>query len=190
MWLMDMTPSKKKSDRKFVEELYQAHKNLMFSLAWRYTDIKADAEDIVQSSAEKLLRQVPKLRAMEEKAVTAYVSYTVRSVGVDLRRSRSRYDAHFVTLDRENYEPWELDPLAVPLEERVITEELTARLIAIWPQLPEEDQLLLEGRYIWELSDRELAARFNCKPDSIRMKLTRARRKALQLLVGKEEVQT
>lgn len=189
MWLMDMMPAGEPSDRKFVEELYQTHKNLMFSLAWRYADIAADTEDIVQSAAEKLLRQVPRLRAMEEKAVTAYVAYTVRSVGVDLRRSRSRYEARFVSLDREENEPWDTDPQALPLEEQVITKDLTARLVAIWPQLPEEDQLLLEGRYIWELSDRELALRFNCKPGSIRMKLTRARRKALQLLAGKEEVQ-
>lgn len=189
MWLMDMMPAGEQSDRKFIEELYQAHKNLMFSLAWRYADMEADAEDIVQSAAEKLLRQLPRLRAMEKKAVTVYVAYTVRSVGVDLRRSRKRYETHFVSLDREDYEPWDTDPQAVPLEEHMITKDLTARLAAVWPRLPEEDQLLLEGRYIWELSDRELALRFNCKPGSIRMKLTRARRKALQLLAGKEEVQ-
>lgn len=189
MWLMDMTPSKKKSDRKFIEDLYQTHKNLMFSLAWRYADMEADAEDIVQSAAEKLLRQVVRLKAMEEKAVTAYVAYTVRSVGVDLRRSRSRYEARFVSLEQEDYTPWDIDPLAVLPEEHAVTKDLTARLIAVWPQLPEEDQLLLEGRYVWELSDRDLALRFNCKPGSIRMKLTRARRKALHLLVGKEEVQ-
>ena len=45
-----------------------------------------------------------------------------------------------------------------------------------------EDRALLEGKYILGDSDEMLARTLHCKPSSIRMKLTRARRRALKLL--------
>ena len=49
--------------------------------------------------------------------------------------------------------------------------------------LSENDQLLLEGKYLLGYTDTELASLLKCKVGSIRMKLTRARRKALKLIV-------
>lgn len=49
-------------------------------------------------------------------------------------------------------------------------------------QLSAEDRALLEGKYILGDSDEMLARTLHCKPSSIRMKLTRARRRALKLL--------
>ena len=65
-----------------------------------------------------------------------------------------------------------------------IVEKLDAnqQLSLLWDKLPEEDQDLLYRKYIAEQTDDELAAIFHCKKDSIRMKLTRARRKAMKLL--------
>lgn len=45
--------------------------------------------------------------------------------------------------------------------------------------------MVLEGRYFLELSDDELARQFGCKPGSIRVKLTRARRNALKIMLEK-----
>ena len=74
------------------------------------------------------------------------------------------------------------------MEDLLLFKARISQLKEIWHELPEEDQLLLEGKYIWELSDKELAEDHGCKPDSIRMKLTRARRRALQHLSEKEGV--
>ena len=59
-------------------------------------------------------------------------------------------------------------------------EEQLDALRRVWPRLSEADQLLLSGRYILGLDDRELARLAGCKPGSVRMKLTRARRNALR----------
>ena len=59
-------------------------------------------------------------------------------------------------------------------------------LSAVWQKLSPTDQLLLEWKYIFGFSDRDLALRLDCKPESIRMKLTRARRRALHILKEQE----
>jgi len=45
-----------------------------------------------------------------------------------------------------------------------------------------EDRLLLRGKYIEGKSAQELAEMLGCKPDSIRMKMLRARRRAFHIL--------
>ena len=72
------------------------------------------------------------------------------------------------------------------LDEQVSLSELKARLSALWPRFSEEEQILLEGKYILGYTDQELALQVECKPASIRMKLTRARRRALQILTEGE----
>lgn len=45
--------------------------------------------------------------------------------------------------------------------------------------------MVLEGRYFLGLTDEELAQLFGCKPGSVRVKLTRARRNALKIMLEK-----
>lgn len=83
-----------------------------------------------------------------------------------------------------NYPEMESDEL--PLDDMMILIERRAQLSRIWSKLPDEHRILLEGRYILGFSDEELAKQLHCKPSSIRMKLTRARRVASQLLINEE----
>ncbi|OUN10095.1 hypothetical protein B5G42_11275 [Flavonifractor sp. An91] len=68
------------------------------------------------------------------------------------------------------------------LDDHLLQTERLERLAEVWDLLPEDDQLLLEGKYILGQEDTELADMLGCKASSIRMKLTRARRRAFQLM--------
>ena len=59
--------------------------------------------------------------------------------------------------------------------------ELNA-LARVWPRLDEDTRWLLEARYILDYSDSELAREMGVKPTSVRMALTRARKKARAML--------
>ena len=79
--------------------------------------------------------------------------------------------------------------MAIPepsLDKRIMLAEQKERLMQIWSSLPEEDRLLLEGKYILGYTDAELADMLGCKKSSVRMKLTRARRRAFQLMTEEE----
>ena len=79
--------------------------------------------------------------------------------------------------------------MAIPepsLDERIMLAEQKECLMQIWSSLPEEDRLLLEGKYILGYTDAELADMLGCKKSSVRMKLTRARRRAFQLMTEEE----
>jgi len=52
----------------------------------------------------------------------------------------------------------------------------------MFDQLSAKDRLLLEGKYFFDYSDNTLAKLLSCKKSSIRMKLTRARRRIVKLI--------
>ena len=72
------------------------------------------------------------------------------------------------------------------MDEYLLARERVDRLRIIWPKLGEEDRLLLEGKYLLEYSSAELGERLGCQSASVRMKLTRARRRALKWMTEGE----
>ena len=71
---------------------------------------------------------------------------------------------------------------ALPADARLLADEHRAVFLRAYQSLPPEDRFLLEGKYILQCSNEELAAQLNCKPDSIRMKLYRVRKRFLARL--------
>ena len=69
------------------------------------------------------------------------------------------------------------------MEELVAALDRRRALERVWPKLTDLDQMLLSGKYLLGYSDQELAELAGCKKDSVRMLLTRARRRAAALLM-------
>ncbi|MFQ7402031.1 MAG: RNA polymerase sigma factor, partial [Neglectibacter sp.] len=103
---------------------------------------------------------------------------------INYMRKQGRTDGRCCSLEEQ-----EEQDMAIPepsLDERIMLAEQKERLMQIWSSLPEEDRLLLEGKYILGYTDAELADMLGCKKSSVRMKLTRARRRAFQLMTEEE----
>lgn len=173
-------------DRRFMENLYLDFERLMFSTAQKYNLSLPDQRDVVQDSLEKLIKKVATLRPMKRCTLSCYIVYTIRSTSIDFLRTQKRLASKSVSIDAQDYT--ELEATAPSLEDLIISGERQTLLPKLWPCLPEEDRILLEGKYLWGYTDAELAFQLNCQPNSIRMKLTRARRRALAYLENKEEV--
>ena len=84
--------------------------------------------------------------------------------------------------------PFEDVDTYLTIEESQLPESVALRHIKLehlrnmWAKLPVEDRLLLEQKYVLDWSDAELAASLGIKPQSVRMRLTRAKRNAIHHL--------
>ena len=166
-------------DRAFMERFYLEHERLMYATVRKWLDDSEAAKDIVQESVLRLIPKISFLRQQERCVNASYVVSTVRNTTINYLRRRSRAEGRCASLE-EGEEP------AVPqvsLDELVLLTEQRERLARVWVRLTEEEQLLLEGKYILGYEDGELAGMLGCKKDSVRMKLTRARRRALRLML-------
>lgn len=68
------------------------------------------------------------------------------------------------------------------VEEKIQNEQRDTQLQTILSELPPEDRLLLEEKYILLLPDTEIAQTLNIQPNSVRMRLTRAKRRVAKAL--------
>lgn len=174
-------------EHQFMEQLYKSYEHLMYATAIKYTSNRQIAEDVVQDSVERLICRVKTLIPMERCILAGYVVSTVKNVSINyLKAAQTKKRSYNV---EDNLD--EICSKDLPLDELMALSEQTDCLLKIWPSLSADDQLLLEGKYILGYSDVELANQVHCKASSIRMKLTRARKRALKLaieLTGVEQI--
>lgn len=168
-------------EQKFMEDLYRRYSKLMFATAWRYLSDPSEVEDVIQTCLIKLFRKEALLRTLEEAPLAAYIQATVRNT-IFSQAKREKIGEKTVARLKQRKENEE----APSLDEWMIREEQAEALSRALQNMKPQDRILLEGKYFLSYTDEELAALLKCKPDSIRMKLTRARRTALRML---EEVE-
>ena len=166
-------------DQHFFLCLYEQYKRLMFSTAKKYISDSNVAEDLVQDSVVKLIQKIPTMRKLSKWAVCSYIVSTVRNTAINhLRRQQVAKNHH---VDREYDEDVDAEHqcyLPTP-EDLLIIDECRGEFQMAFNRLSSKDRDVLIGKYVLGLTDKELAEMHGCKPSSIRMVLTRARRSAI-----------
>ena len=170
-------------ERDFMAQLYEENERLLFATALKYASSSHDAEEIVQDSLIRLMRKISTLQSLERYTLASYLVSTVRNTAINYMQKQSREHQRNAVYEEEGAEVAS-SPLSV--DELMVIAENRQKLLAAWRELSQTDRTLLEGRYFLGLSDKELAEQLDCKSTSIRMKLTRARRRAMELAVAKE----
>ena len=153
-------------DQEFLIELYEEFHALMFSVARRYNNNWMSCEDIVQESI---------LRSKKRCVQAGYIAMVVRNVAINTLKHEDIVKAHAREVAEE-------EPTAPTMDEILIARENAELLMQVLQQMPEAEALLLRGKYMLGYSDEYLAKQIGCQPKSVRMKLTRARRHALQAM--------
>lgn len=167
-------------EQQFMISLYEEYNRLMFSIAKKYVSDYYAAEDIVQESLINLLKNIHKIMSLERCNLAAYVVCTVRNTSINYLKKERTKKKHIVFNPVEGSDA-EISP-APSVEELLLLKEELHILSSIMEQLSEEERILLDGRYLLGLSDEEVAEMIRCKPSSVRMKLTRVRRKVFAMM--------
>jgi len=166
-------------DREFMTQLYLDYNRLMYREINKIIDRKQDQEDVMQSVLEKLIDKISLLRSRTRNQLVNYIISACKFTSFNfLRDNDSKRETVYeddLTLPDATYSERDI-------ELRMIEDEALETLRRVLPQLDLRTQCLLEGYYILEKPIAELAAELNIKPSSVRMSLTRARKKALDLL--------
>lgn len=161
-------------DRACMARLFVRFQRLMYRCIFDILDDTWATEDALQTTLLRLMEHVDTIRRMDDAQLANYVAAACRHVAYNLRRTRIRHpETPLDEMQRGETED--------PEEQALHRLELDA-LARIWPQLDSDTRWLLEGRYVLGYSDQELAQELSVKPASVRMALTRARKRARKLL--------
>ncbi len=175
-------PAEDINGKTFMKDLYKKYSRLMYATVMRMIPDCQDCEDIVQDAVESLCKKVHTLMGLPASALPVYIVYTVKNRARNFKRRQTVVDRHIIPMANPSLERLEApDP---PPETKLELEERVNALYKAWSQLPEQDRELLYRKYVLRQDNEELAEFLRCKPDSVRMRLTRAKRKAAALMKG------
>ncbi len=169
-----------------IEEIYIKYKRLMYATASKFTHNEEDQKDIVQTAMERLIKIFSVPGAKKRCISGGYIVFTIRSVAIDFLRKQNRETKRCISMEDDRLA--EIAATEGSLDDLLLRSDSKERLWSLWSKLSAEDRMLLEGKYILDLTDEELAGILDCKTASVRMKLTRARRRAVKLLSERNEL--
>ena len=159
-------------DRDFMTDFYLQHRGFLYSQAQKYLQNPQDAEDIVHDTLVKLIDHMDVFRGLQPTQQLVYARVTVKHLACSLCRRENRIpmvafdDILPISAAEESQQP----------ENILQSNQRQEKIGTIWNSLDGEDRLLLEQKYILRWSDEELAKHLDIQPQSVRMRLTRARR--------------
>ena len=173
-------PDDPADDQLFMMTIYNKYKPLMFATAQRYTPEPHDCEDVLQDAVESLCGKISKLRDLPENALATYIVTTVKNTALNLQKHRGIVDRYVQPLEETDLR--QIEASADSPERFLERKEHWEAVYNALRRLPEQDQELLYQKYILDKSNEELARWLNCGKDSVRMRLTRIRRKILAFM--------
>lgn len=166
-------------DRDFMISLYNNYKNLMFFEVGKIVKGEYDREDVVQDVLIKLIDKISLLRSRSHDQQINYIISACKHTALNyIRDHSSRTEVSYedyIDLPDTDHDGHEMDL-------RMIKGEELETLRRMLPKMDSRSQRLLEGYYFLDMPMAELAKELKIKPSSVRMSLTRARKRALELL--------
>ena len=169
------------ADHEIISEFFTKYIKLLYNEAWKYLSVQEDVEDIVYEAFARIIANMDTFRTLKPLQRVQYGKVIVRNLSFAfLRRS-----AYFTMV------PFEEVDIYIPIAESNQPENIVEQKIQIeqirqiWAEMPVEDRLLLEQKYILDWTDKELADRLGIQTQSVRMRLTRAKRKVMRQLEEK-----
>lgn len=168
-------------DREFMTFIYDQYQRLIYKTIYEITHDAWVTEDVLQETLIRLIDKIPLLRSQSRDRQVNYIITAATHTAYNYLRKRKNITVF--AFDDEMDTALDADPIEAYLDQQSIQDDWNC-LRRIWSKLDQRSRYLLEGTYILEKSSEEIAADLGIKVSSIRMALTRAKRKAKVLILA------
>ncbi len=165
------------TERIFIEKLYCKYYSYILKTATRLTEYDSDeAMELLQETVIRLIEHVDYIMQLNKNKLPSYIGATVRNAYIN-HSKKIRFERDFyIDPDESLYAPENMP------EDLCIKKDLIDKLEQTLEILPEHYRLLLEARYILDLTDEEISTQFKIPKQNVRTYIMRARRKAYSLM--------
>jgi RNA polymerase sigma factor (sigma-70 family) len=175
----------KGGDEVACETLFNRHQRKIFALAFRYTRVREDAEDIVQQTFQKAFVHLQKFEG--KSSLSTWLTRIAINQALMLLRSRRGLREVLIGDSSGNEEATpvlELVDANPDPEARFLQREKTQILSAAMRRLRPGMRRAIELRELGELSNRDTAAHLGVSIGTVKARVFRARRKLAKALGG------
>lgn len=162
-------------DRDLMTDFYTKYKALLYSEAQKHLDIPEDVEDAVYEALTKIIDKMEVFRDLKSWQRVQYALTTVRNLSYIMLKKSKHFT--FVSFDDLEYDipADDGDSAEKSVEDRMFRSYIRQ----VWNEIELEDRMILEQKYILRWTSEELSECLGIQPQSVRMRLTRAKRKII-----------
>lgn len=158
--------------QKFVEQLYEEYRGLLFSTILKYFGPSTECEDVFQEVFVRIIQQAGKLIEFSPNQIRAYILLVAHGVSVDYLRKKYRNNE--ISMDNDIL----INLVNTSKEVHKETDAFNrVDLFLIMETLSLEERTLLIGKYYLGLSGEELANLVGGSKVAVRSQLHRAKKK-------------
>lgn len=161
--------------QEFIEELYEQYKMYLLGLVHRCIHDEDACEDVFHDVFLRIIRKAELLITLPKPKLEAYMCLMVRGISIDYLR-KNHYGDH---IDLEDDIIFDLIEKQRLHQDRMSSVENRVGLAMMLEDMPQEDQILLLGKYYLELNTKELTDIVGGTQTAVRSKVHRARQKLL-----------
>ena len=160
-------------------------KNILFRLALRITQNRADAEDVVQETMMKVWNRRGEWQQIE--SMEAFCLTVCRNVSLDKLR---RMDRQVLSLDEQPAEAGGFDPIdhshSANPEQQAVQRDRLQQVRRIISQLPEKQRSCMQLRDIEGKSYRDIATILGITEQQVKVNIFRARQTVKEKMMSVE----
>ncbi|MEO5923895.1 MAG: sigma-70 family RNA polymerase sigma factor [Bryobacteraceae bacterium] len=171
----DVIEGCKRGDEAAFRELFESHKDKIYSIALRYAGDRAAAMDISQDTFLKLMDRIGQFRG--ESSFDSWLYRLVVNSCMDYRRRQKRW----LPMVEEFFDSFRA-PQATPLQD-LMADERQQQVQDVVAKLAPEHRMVVVLRYTEGLSYEEIADILNCSRGTVASRLNRAH-KVLERRLG------
>lgn len=165
------------NDRAFITELYLSYRNLMYSIAIDIVNDHQDAEDMVALAITEMIENIEVLRKINHLRLRSYIASIVRNDSIDFIRKRKRYT--LLSTDEKGLDD---APDDSDVDDTILQRAEIRDLENGIAKLTRKEQTLLLMKYVDEQTDKQIAQILHIGQDSVRVYLSRAKRRLLTIM--------
>ncbi len=161
-----------------IEDIVSAHKDAMMQIAYRYTQNKQDAEDVVQNTFIKIYRHINNFSGKKHEEIRPLIVIYTKRTAIDFLRKRSRQVPQiplaYINTDGEETE-LELEDQDMVLDDIVLKKEAYQILGKGIDALSEEERHLIQLKYRYRMTNKEIAAVLHIAESTVSTRLKKVK---------------
>jgi len=181
MFLLMLQMIESEDDRAFLIDLYNQNYQLLLNEANRFVHNPHDAEDVVQDFFAYVITHIERFRNVERCTMRSFLVMCIRRKSIDtLRRRKTKHKYIVGSIDHDEFS-FEYTDENASFEEGVLNRIAVEELRDAFLKLPDQQQHVLEYKYLLGMTDREIGRILGVRSSTVRSYLARARKAVYQI---------
>ncbi len=172
--------------RSFVEEIYYRYHQKMLNICMGILKNRDDAMDALSDTFVQIATHIERFMRFEGDELYGFVAVTAKHMALKLYDKKKRRQQHETTLTYDNEEGtqvlWDIPDPSADAEQLLLDKEFVSDLKTMLQTLSDVQQTVLMYKYLYQLSNTEIAELMDLNRATVNSHVHRARQRLQQLM--------